>query len=140
MKGIYDWIEYMNRTQPHQAFWDPSFHIRKQIDQTLASMSAKDSDPQRPLADAEWVGKTFEEELDKVRDDERRQFRARYGPPARFWHRCRYRVLKYSAIELVDNSHRRVDRKSLRFDIALLPHLLAESPSCSFVRAALASD
>jgi tetratricopeptide (TPR) repeat protein len=74
MKGIYDWIEYMNRTQPHQAFWDPSFHIRKQIDQTLAAVSAKDSSPEQLLADAEWVGKTFEEELDKVRDDERRQF------------------------------------------------------------------
>jgi tetratricopeptide (TPR) repeat protein len=74
MKGLYDWIEYMNRTRPHQAFWDPSFQIRKTIDQTLAAMSAKDSSPQQMLADAEWVGKTFEEELDKVRDDERRQF------------------------------------------------------------------
>jgi hypothetical protein len=74
MKGIYDWIEYMNRTRPHQAFWDPSFQIRKQIDQNLALISSKDTRPEQLYADAEWVGKVFEEELDKVRYDERRQF------------------------------------------------------------------
>jgi hypothetical protein len=26
------------------------------------------------IADAEWIGKKFEEELDNVRDDERREF------------------------------------------------------------------
>jgi tetratricopeptide (TPR) repeat protein len=74
MKGLYDWIEYMNRTQPHQAFWDPSFQIRKQIDQTLSSIGSKDAGAENLIADAGWVGKMFEEELDKVRDDERRQF------------------------------------------------------------------
>jgi tetratricopeptide (TPR) repeat protein len=74
MKGLYDWIEYMNRTRPHQAYWDPNFQIRKQIDQTLGSVSGRDFKPELVLADAEWVGKTFEEELDKVREDERRQF------------------------------------------------------------------
>jgi tetratricopeptide (TPR) repeat protein len=74
MKGLYDWIEYMNRTQPHQAFWDPSFQIRKQIDQTLSSIGSKDAGSETLIADAGWVGKMFEEELDKVRDDERRQF------------------------------------------------------------------
>ncbi len=74
MKGLYEWIEYMNRTRPFQAFWDPSFQIRKQIDQTLASISSKDAGSENLIADAEWVGKIFEEELDKVRNDERRQF------------------------------------------------------------------
>ena len=74
MKGLYDWIEYMNRTRPFQAYWDPTYRIRKQIDQDLAAIAGKDLNSENLIADAEWVGKQFEEELDKVRDDERRQF------------------------------------------------------------------
>jgi tetratricopeptide (TPR) repeat protein len=74
MKGLYDWIEYMNRTQPFQAFWDPSFQIRKQIDQSLGAIASKDFQSEQFVADAGWVGQKFEEELDKVRQDERRQF------------------------------------------------------------------
>ena len=73
MKGLYDWIEYMNRTGPF-AFWDPAREIRKQIDQDLAAIASKDFKPEQRIADAEWVGKKFEEELDKVREDERRYF------------------------------------------------------------------
>jgi tetratricopeptide (TPR) repeat protein len=74
MKGLYDWIEYMNRTRPFQDFWDPTRQIRNQIDQDLAAIATRDFKPEQLIADAEWVGKMFEEELDKVRDDERRQF------------------------------------------------------------------
>ncbi len=74
MKGLYDWIEYMNRTQPFQAFWDPTFQIRKQIDQSLGAIASKDFQSEQFVADAGWVGQKFEEELDKVRQDERRQF------------------------------------------------------------------
>jgi tetratricopeptide (TPR) repeat protein len=74
MKGLYDWIEYMNRTRPFQAFWDPMFQIRKQIDQDLEAIAGRDFKPEQLIEDAEWVGKKFEEELDKVREDERRQF------------------------------------------------------------------
>src|SRR6185503_3008525 len=74
MKGLYDWIEYMNRTRPFQAYWDPTYRIRKQIDQDLGAIAGKDLNSENLIADAEWVGKQFEEELDKVRDDERRQF------------------------------------------------------------------
>ena len=74
MKGLYDWIEYMNRTRPFQSFWDPTRQIRKQIDLDLAAIATRDFKPEQLIADAEWIGKMFEEELDKVRDDERRQF------------------------------------------------------------------
>jgi tetratricopeptide (TPR) repeat protein len=85
MKGLYDWIEYMNRTRPFQDFWDPTRQIRKQIDQDLAAIASKDFKPELLIADAEWVGKKFEEELDRVREDERREFerdheRDRRGP------------------------------------------------------------
>jgi len=74
MKGLYDWIEYMNRTRPFQAFWDPMFQIRKQIDRDLAAIAGRDFKPEQLIEDAEWIGKQFEEELDRVREDERRQF------------------------------------------------------------------
>ena len=74
MKGLYEWIEYMNRTRPFEAFWDPTYQIRKQIDQDLAGIASRDINPDQLIADAEWVGKMFEEELDKVREDERRRF------------------------------------------------------------------
>lgn len=74
MKGIYDWLEYMNRTRPFEAYWDPLRNIRNQIEKDLAAISSKDFAAESLLANAEWLGKTMEEEIDKVRDDERRQF------------------------------------------------------------------
>ena len=73
MKGIYDWLEYMNRVRPFQAYWDPSRTMRNQIEQDLAALSGRDVDPEPLLANAEWLGKTMEEEIDRVRRDERRQ-------------------------------------------------------------------
>jgi tetratricopeptide (TPR) repeat protein len=74
MKGIYDWLEYMNRTRPFEAYWDPLRKIRNQIEKDLATVSSKDFDSEPLFANAEWLGKTMEEEIDKVRQDERRQF------------------------------------------------------------------
>jgi len=74
MKGLYDWIEYMNRTKPFQAYWYPYPRRRKQIDQDLAAIAGKDVSSEQLTENGAWVGKQFEEELEKVRDDERRQF------------------------------------------------------------------
>jgi tetratricopeptide (TPR) repeat protein len=74
LKSIDDWIEYMNRSRPFQAFWDPMHTIRKQIDQDLTMLSAREFNGDQIVGDAEWIGKMFEEELDRVRDDERREF------------------------------------------------------------------
>ena len=74
MKGVYDWLEYMNRTRPFEAYWDPSRQIRNQIEKDLAAISSKDINPEQLIANAEWLGKKMEEEIDNVRQDERRQF------------------------------------------------------------------
>ena len=74
MKGIYDFLEYMNRTRPHQAYWDPLRTMRNQIEKDLAAVSSRDFNAEPLLANAEWLGKTMEAEIDKVRDDERRQW------------------------------------------------------------------
>ncbi len=73
LKSLEDWIEYMNRTRPFQAFWDPLRVIRKQIDQGLQIIGARDFNRDQLISTAESVGKAFEEELDRVRQDERRQ-------------------------------------------------------------------
>jgi len=75
MKGIYDWIDYMNRTRPFQAYWDPLREIRKAIEVYLPSKPGKDLVmPEGLVADADWLGNKMEDEVERVRQDERRQY------------------------------------------------------------------
>jgi tetratricopeptide (TPR) repeat protein len=74
MRGIHDWLEYINRTRPFEAYWDPAREIRKAIEKDLDYISAKDFKPEQLIADAEWLGKRMEEEIDHVRRDERRRY------------------------------------------------------------------
>src|SRR5688572_20246762 len=72
LKGLYDWLEYMNYSRPHEAFWDPRREIRSEIEKTLAMISGKDTDPQKLIESAEWIGMEMEKEIDRVRQDEKR--------------------------------------------------------------------
>jgi tetratricopeptide (TPR) repeat protein len=74
MKGIFDFLEYMERTRPMEAFWDPLREMRRAIDKDLMSIGGKDFNPEEVIADAEWLGKRMEEEIDNVRRDERRLY------------------------------------------------------------------
>ena len=73
MKGLYDWLEYMNRTMPYTAFWDPRREIRSAIEKDLDMLSSKDADRQQLIYSAEWIGQKMEEEIDLVRRDEQRR-------------------------------------------------------------------
>jgi len=73
MKGLYDWLEYMNRTMPYTAFWDPRREIRSAIEKDLDMLSSKDADRQQLISSAEWIGQKMEEEIDLVRRDEQRR-------------------------------------------------------------------
>src|SRR5262245_16726286 len=73
MKGLYDWLEYMNRTMPYTAFWDPLRQIRSELEKDLDMISSKDVDRQQLVSSAEWIGKRMEEEIDLVRRDEQRR-------------------------------------------------------------------
>jgi tetratricopeptide (TPR) repeat protein len=77
LKGLYDWLEYQNRTMAYTAFWDPLREIRSEIEKDLNMISNKDVDRQQLISSAEWIGKRMEEEIDLVRRDEQRQFRDR---------------------------------------------------------------
>ena len=75
MKGIYDFIDYMNRTRPFQAYWDPLGEIRKAIEIYLPIAPGNDVVISEGLvADAEWLGNKMEDEVERVRQDERRQY------------------------------------------------------------------
>jgi hypothetical protein len=73
MKGLYDWLEYMNRTMPYTTFWDPLREIRSELEKDLDLISGKDVDRQQLVSSAEWIGKRMEEEIDLVRRDEQRR-------------------------------------------------------------------
>jgi tetratricopeptide (TPR) repeat protein len=76
LKGLSQWIEFLNTSRPYYAFWDPNGEIRKEIDKTLALTEGERATPLEPvLASAEWIGRQMEEEIDKVRRDEQREFR-----------------------------------------------------------------
>jgi tetratricopeptide (TPR) repeat protein len=72
LKGLYDWLEYMNYSRPHEAFWDPRRQIRSEIEKTLAMIAGKDTNAQKLLESAEWIGMEMEKEIDRVRRDEKR--------------------------------------------------------------------
>lgn len=72
LRGLYDWLEYMNYSRPHEAFWDPRRQIRSEIEKTLAMISGKDTDLQKLVENAEWIGMEMEKEIDRVRRDEKR--------------------------------------------------------------------
>jgi tetratricopeptide (TPR) repeat protein len=74
MRGLHEWIEYMERTQPMQAYWDPTRDIRGAIEKALAGIQTGTMDPEDLIATGEWVGKQMEEEIDRARRDERRRY------------------------------------------------------------------
>lgn len=75
LKNLSGLIDYLNSSRPQYAYWDPSGAIRKEIDSTLALIGSEKVEPGKDLfASAEWVGLQMEEEIDRVRGDEQRQF------------------------------------------------------------------
>jgi tetratricopeptide (TPR) repeat protein len=72
MKGLYDWLEYINRTRPYMSFWDPLREIRSETEKSLQTLSDRDVDRQQLIASAEWLGQRMENEIDLVRRDEQR--------------------------------------------------------------------
>jgi tetratricopeptide (TPR) repeat protein len=74
MKGLYDWLEYKNRTMPFTAFWDPRGEIRSELLKDLDQLSGKDINRSQLVSSAEWIGQRMEVEIDLVRRDERRLY------------------------------------------------------------------
>jgi tetratricopeptide (TPR) repeat protein len=80
MKGLHDWLEYINATHPFTAFWDPSHEIRSELERDRAMIAGRDIEWPKLLASAEWIGKKMEDEIDQVRRDEQRFRDREFGP------------------------------------------------------------
>jgi tetratricopeptide (TPR) repeat protein len=74
MRGINDWLEYVNETHRYSfgQYWDPSREIRSTIQSDLTMISGKNLDWERLVANAEWLGKRMEEEADHASRHESR--------------------------------------------------------------------
>ena len=72
LRGLDDWLEYNDQNRNEGRFWDPSRRLRSQIQKDVAMISAKDVNWQTAVANGEWLGQQFEEEIEKVRRDKQR--------------------------------------------------------------------
>jgi tetratricopeptide (TPR) repeat protein len=72
LRGLGGWLEYLDQNRDEGRFWDPSRRLRSQIQKDVAMISAKDVNWQTVVANGEWLGQQFEEEIEKVRRDKQR--------------------------------------------------------------------
>lgn len=77
LEGLHRLLEYMEASDPFRAFWDPGRKIRGEIERDLAMIAGRDINWPYLISSAEWVGHEMEEEIDRVRRDERRHFNDR---------------------------------------------------------------
>jgi tetratricopeptide (TPR) repeat protein len=72
MRGIENWLDYINRAQRFSIgqYWDPGRDIRRAIQSDLAMIAGKDLDWQTLIADTEWLAMRMEQESDLARRQE----------------------------------------------------------------------
>jgi tetratricopeptide (TPR) repeat protein len=75
MRGINDWLEYVNEAHRYSfgQYWDPRREIRSTIQSDLTMISGKNLDWEKLVANAEWLGKRMEEEADQASRQESRE-------------------------------------------------------------------
>ena len=69
LRAIDDTLEYIAADRVYGFYWDPGMHIRNDI---RTSLAAKLDDAQLTMA-GEYIGRQFDEEIDKARRDEARR-------------------------------------------------------------------
>lgn len=76
MRGIHAWLDYVNQAHRYSfgQYWDPARAIRSSIERDLAMISARDIDWQRLVMSGERIGVMMEEESDRAKRDETREF------------------------------------------------------------------
>jgi tetratricopeptide (TPR) repeat protein len=73
LRGLGEWLNYLQRYHPEGQFWDPGGDLRNEIQKDLAVIDRKDINWERLILSVEWLGKKFEEEIDLVRRDKRQE-------------------------------------------------------------------
>jgi tetratricopeptide (TPR) repeat protein len=72
LKGLGDWLDYLEMNRNDGRYWDPAKHLRSEIQKDITMISGKDINWQALIASGEWLGREFEEEIDRARRDKRR--------------------------------------------------------------------
>jgi tetratricopeptide (TPR) repeat protein len=72
MRGITDWLDYINQAQRYSIgqYWDPGSAIRSSIQSDLAMISGKDLDWATLITNTEWLAIRMEQESDLARKQE----------------------------------------------------------------------
>ena len=73
MKGLYDWLENTDY-RLYGRYWDPGRDIRGGIEKHFRLTDAKEIDWPGVISAGEWLGRRFEEEIDRARRDERENY------------------------------------------------------------------
>ncbi len=77
MRGFHDWLDYLTFNTRFGVWWDPNREIRIQIEKDLDAIASKKFDWQQLIADAEWLGKKIEQEVEIARRNEQYERRLR---------------------------------------------------------------
>lgn len=79
LRGLGDWLAYIDQNHPDGQFWDPGRDLRSAVQKNLAMISGKDINWPELIASAEGLGKKFEEEIELARRDKQEELYKRDG-------------------------------------------------------------
>ncbi len=69
LKGSEDWLNFLERSHPSGAYWDPDRRLRKAIVENRAMVTGERAKAEEVIAANEWLGRELENEGDRARDD-----------------------------------------------------------------------
>ncbi len=61
--GLHQWLNYIDEYHPDGRFWDPGRDLRSAIRKELTGMRGKEVNWTQLIANGEWLGRQFEEEI-----------------------------------------------------------------------------
>lgn len=70
LKGLMDWLDYVDQYTHQGRYWDPGKRIQRTIQKNLAMISGREFDWLELRQNIEWLGKEIEQEIDLARRDE----------------------------------------------------------------------
>ncbi len=65
LRGLGDWLDYVERYETESRYWDPGLHLRKEIQRSLAMIESGDINWSHLISRGEQLGREFEEEIDE---------------------------------------------------------------------------
>jgi tetratricopeptide (TPR) repeat protein len=70
LKGIYEWLDYIQANLPQGIYWDPNGEIRSEIQRLLNHTSNTSLTAEKMAEAGDWIGNRMEQEIDLARRDE----------------------------------------------------------------------